>query len=336
MRKTDYEEEKELRMTERIRTPERVQDIIKRTRHKKEVPIYMMLVVLGLIAISIAVFKSLAGDGLAQIKQILAYLGLSESAPNYGKALAAILIFMSLTGGIIYTVGLFLAVLVNYYRYYAGEMAYSIRVSETNYPELNAKVKEFSRLLGFAKPPEVFVRQMNGQVNAFTSWIPGKPFIQVNAEIVDLGYMEHGDFETVGFVLAHEFGHIYLHHVQIFYAFWPMLVSFIPVIGNMILMPLLSRAREYSADRVAQALTDRSAQLDGMMMLSAGRHAYKYINPDAYIYETLVNHKRLERFARFIVNMLASHPIMPYRVWAVMDPDRKSGSLYFFKNSLNR
>lgn len=213
------------------------------------------------------------------------------------------------------------------YRTYADQMSYSIRVSEKNYPEIYQKVREYTWLLGWKKEPEVYVQQMNGSLNAFTCWVPGKVFIQLNAEIVDIAYMEHKDFDTIFFVMAHEFGHAYLHHVQLYYSFWSMLASFIPFLGSNILLPMLSRSREYSADRVAQALTGGVAQEDCMMLLGAGRHSYKYVDTQSYISEILAHYGPVERFFRWLVNLLASHPIMPYRVQAILDPYKRSGRL---------
>jgi hypothetical protein len=64
-----------------------------------------------------------------------------------------------------------------------------------------------------------------------------------------------------------------------------------------------------------------------MMMLSAGRHAYKYVNSREYIRDITARHNAVERFARWCVNLFASHPIMPYRVSAILDPTKKSGRL---------
>lgn len=310
-----------------FRTPERVKAVIKKTRHGKEVPIYLIVSVIGLIAFFIIMYNTLNENGLDLIKGVLRDIGITEDAPNFSDVLLMFLLAISFISGIGGIIGLLILMIFSYYSLYASEMSYGIRVSENNFPEIYRKVKEYTMLLGLKKEPRVFVRQMNGQINAFTSWVPGKTFIQLNAEIVDLGYMENNDFETVYFIMAHEFGHIYLHHVQLYYNIWPVLVSYIPVIGRTVLFSLLQRSREYSADRVGQALTNEAEQLDGMMMLTAGRHAYKYMDPVEYMNEIMAKHNFVERFARFVINLLASHPIMPYRVRAIMDPQRKSGKL---------
>ena len=309
-------------------TPQGVQSDIRRTRHSKEVPLYVVTIIAGIFGIWYLLHQLAAETNfLEELKNILEESEAS-SAPGVAVIIGIILFILSIVGGIGALIILLISYLVMLYKVYADQMSYSIRVSENNYPEIYAKVLEYSYLLGWRNPPEVYVQQMNGELNAFTCWIPGRVFIQLNAEIVDIAYLEHKDFDTLFFIMAHEFGHAYLHHVQLYYTFWNTFVNFIPVIGPYFLMPLLSRAREYSADRVAQALTGGKNQIDCMMLLAAGRHAYKYTN--VYDYMAWVDKRRynvLERIARFMVNMLADHPIMPYRTSAILDPYRRNGKL---------
>lgn len=305
-------------------TPESAQAAIRLTRHKKERPIYIIVSIIGVIATFIMVYQFLKDDGL--LKEILKAFE-SGKVPSASKVISMVLVTVGMLGGVVAILMFIVALLVALYRIYAGQLAYSIRVSEKNYPEIYAKVREYTRLLGLRKEPEVYVRQMNGQINAFTSWVPGRAFIQLNAEIVDLAYMEHQDFDTVYFVMAHEFGHIHLHHVQLQYIIWSLLINFVPFAGPYLLAPLLSRAREYSSDRVAQVLTGGKAQYDCLMMLMAGRHSYRYVDPYAYLEEIMYPHNFLEKLARWVTNLVASHPIMPLRASAFMDPYKKSGKL---------
>lgn len=39
------------------------------------------------------------------------------------------------------------------------------------------------------------------------------------------------------------------------------------------------------------------------------------------------NHNAIEQFARWYTNLAASHPIMSFRVRAILDPSKKSGRL---------
>ena len=305
-----------------------VREEIRRTRHRSELKLYTACILCGLIAACFVIFFfSDDFDITEEIKNLLVFLGLQEGRPDFIGVMAVLIILAGILGGIVSIIVMIVGYVTSVYALYANQLSYSIRVSEKNFPEIHRKVLEFSELLGLPSVPEVYVQQMNGELNAFTCWVPGRIFIQLNAEIVDLAYMENKDFDTVYFILAHEMGHAYLHHVQLQYAIWSMPVNFIPVLGTYILSPLLSRSREYSADRVAQALTGGNGELSAMMMLSAGRHAYKYLNPQDYLAEITRKRMPLERFAVKIVNLLASHPIMPYRTQAILDPEKRSGKL---------
>ena len=308
-------------------TPESVQSQIKRTRHKAEIPLYIISIILGSIAL-VAMYAAIFGEyGIVdKIKEGLTLADITEANPEFGSILFGFIAAFALLGGFGFFCYLVIMQLYIYYQQYSDEMCYSIRVTEENFPEIYAKAQEFSQLLGWKKAPEIYIQQMDGSINAMASWVPGKKYVHLNAEVVDIQYLEHKDFDTLCFVMAHEFGHLYLHHVQIYYNFWSSLAVTIPVAGKYFLAPLLSRAREYSADRVAQALTGECGT-ETMMFLTAGRHLYKYANAEDYMAWVNKDKNFIEKFARFVRNMLSSHPVTPFRTKAILDPTQKSGRL---------
>lgn len=313
---------------EKCLTPESVQAEIARTRHKAELPLYAFTIIAGAIAVIIVYIYAFKDSGaLEQIKDILAQENIAENSDEYKSVFTIAITFVSMVGGLGIMAFYIISYLVSLYNLYAGEMCYAIKVSEKNFPEIYAKVQEFTRLLGLKKEPEVFVQQENGSINAFACWIPGKYYIQLNAEIVELGYMENKDFDTVSFIMAHEFGHIYYHHVNMLYRFWTTFISYVPIVGALIISPLYSRSKEYTADRVAQALTGGNHQEEGMMLLASGRHAYKYMDIHDYMEKANNGHNILEKLARFVVNLFASHPVFPLRIAAILDESKKSGKL---------
>ena len=306
---------------ERVLSPMEVQDEIKRTRHKEELPLYITCSVLAAIAlVGYLAFSDAASDLFKVFED-----GITGS--NLPDGFGVIMMILGLISGSTMVIMIIVGLLLQMYQLYAGQLSYSVRVSESNFPELYAKVKEYTHLLGLNKEPEVYVQQMNGQVNAFSTWVPGKTYIQMNAEIVDLAYMENKDWDTVCFVLAHEMGHIKLHHVQLLYILLPIFVTYIPVVGPILYMAL-QRAREYSCDRVAQALTGGKSEVECMMLLGAGRHAYKHLDAARYVEEINRGHNSVERFFRWIMNLSASHPIMPFRTEAILDKSKSSGRLF--------
>ncbi len=294
-------------------------EIIKKTRHKAELP--LKYISIAITVISMFLIGLAAGLAKNDSDFKAQFLSTIEEDQQFSSIVEGLIDF-GIGCSIILVIFLVLLLLYQYYKLYAGIMSYSIKVTPTNFPEIYNKAQEFADKLGLKKVPEVYIQQHNGQINAFATYLVGKRYVQLNAEIVDIAYMENKDFDTLYFVMAHEFGHIYLRHVT-------LLTNLLTFVGKLIPLfaPTYVRAQEYSADRVAQALTDNVNSEQCMALLSSGRHLYKYVDINDYLSSAEGNHNFIERLGRFIINLLADHPITPFRVKAIMDPDRKSGRL---------
>ena len=272
---------------------------IKKVRHKAEKPLLILSVIItvvGYFLITVGVI------GLTIEPELTVEAGLVEGdmLALYGIIAAPFLLIFAL------------------YNIFARTRAYSIRVTEKNFPEIYHKSVEFAERLGLKKVPPVYIQQQNGKINAFAAAVFGKRYAKLHAELVDVAYL-HNDFETVYFVLAHEFGHIYLKHVTIPFNIFTFLARMIPVYGSM-----FSRAKEFSCDRIAQLLANSNGARE-MMLLPAGRHLYRHIDLDDY-FETL---KKESGIFLWYVNMMASHPVPVKRLAALIDPEKKSGKLLF-------
>ena len=201
---------------------------------------------------------------------------------------------------------------------YAQYRSMSIQITQKTYPEIYAIVQEFSQKLGLKKVPKVYLIQGNGILNAFSSFIPFKQYIELYADLVEVAYREHHDMPTLRFIIAHEMGHIYYKHATMHY-YYSMLVSqTIPILGS-----TASRAREYSCDRLAQLLSG-SDGIDAMMSLTAGIHLYKQVDKQDYIDHTV----EVGGFFVFCYNLVSDHPVTCKRVIALADPQKRSGKLY--------
>lgn len=201
---------------------------------------------------------------------------------------------------------------------YAQYRSMSVRITEKTYPEIYAIVEEYSQKLGLKRVPKVYMIQGNGLLNAFSSFIPFRQYIEIYADLLEVAYREHHDMDTIRFIIAHEMGHIYYKHSTMHYYYSIMLSQVIPILGS-----TASRTREYSCDRLAQLLSG-SDGIDAMMMLTAGIHLYKQVDKQDYI----DNAKTVNGFFIFCYNLASTHPIMSKRVLALDDPQQKSGKLY--------
>lgn len=155
-------------------------------------------------------------------------------------------------------------------------------------------------------------------MNAFATFILRRQYIVLLADLFEVAYLEHHDLDSIKFIIGHEMTHIRLRHSTFLYQISILFANYVPVIGT-----ALSRAREYSCDRVAQHLTGVSG-VEPMLALVVGKHLYKKVDVEDY-----VKHCHETRgFFVFIYNLLSSHPIMPKRIQALLK-DKGSGRLFF-------
>ena len=203
------------------------------------------------------------------------------------------------------------------YYYYAQTRLYSVRITERNFPEIHAIIVSYAQRLGMKQVPDAFIQQQSGVLNAFSSFIFRRQYIQINTEIFEAAYREHRDLDSVAFVIAHEISHIYYGHATLHYDLPIWFTMNLPLFGA-----IASRTREYSCDRLAQRLTDQDG-IDAMLMLLVDRHLYKSVDKIDYL-----NHALQEQgFFPWLVNLMASHPVPTKRIRALTVREG-SGELY--------
>jgi len=203
------------------------------------------------------------------------------------------------------------------YYLHAYTRSMSLRITRKNFPEVYELIETYAKKLGMEKVPEAYVMQENGVLNAFSAYIFRRQYIQINAEIFEVAYREHHDMDSLGFVIAHEMAHIYYGHATLHYNLPIWFVQSMPLVSA-----IASRAREYSADRLAQRVSG-SDGVSAMFMLMVDRHLYTRVDREDYLEQA----KKQKGFFVWIVNMFASHPIMCKRI-AALDQMEGSGKLY--------
>jgi len=213
--------------------------------------------------------------------------------------------------------GAFGAVFLSMGTTFAQTRVYSVRVSENQFPRLWDKVLEFTKRLEMKNCPAIYIKQDGGLINAFSAYFWGRNYVLLNTEIFEIAFLEHKDLEAVSFIVAHEMAHIYLHHTRFWYNASVLFARFIPVLGT-----ALSRAQEYSCDRIALELCPEGKH--GIFMLLLGRHLYKSVNVEQYLHQAEQTHGWFE----FFINLNATHPVNTRRVLAVYKPE-KGGRLLF-------
>lgn len=181
-----------------------------------------------------------------------------------------------------------------------------VRLGPEQFPELWQRVVDLSRRAGLPAPPEAYVVQAGGSLNAFaTKFFRGR-MIVLFAELLDAC---EGDEAARDMVIGHEIGHLKLGHLD-----WFMLTApgrFIPFLGS-----AYSRACELSCDRWGAALCgDLGGAARGLAILAAGGKRGAQVNLKAFVAQRAT----LDTGWMTLGHWLSSYPPLSARIEA-LDP----------------
>jgi Zn-dependent protease with chaperone function len=140
----------------------------------------------------------------------------------------------------------------------------AVKLGPEQFPELHARVVELARRAGLASPPDAYLLQAGGSLNALaTKLFRGRMIVLFSDLLEACG----DDAAARDMVIGHELGHLKSGHLDWHLAIAPGM--FVPFLGA-----AYSRAREYTCDRWGAALCgDRAGAARGLAILAAGgRH----------------------------------------------------------------
>lgn len=183
------------------------------------------------------------------------------------------LLFISIIGAVY---GLFIALFffISHLVFITHVRGSGVRLGPQQFPELWERVVTLSRQAGLASPPEAYVIQAGGSLNAFaTKFFRGR-MIVLFAELLDAC---ENDDAARDMVIGHEIGHLKLGHLDWFTLTAPG--RFIPFLGS-----AYSRACEYSCDRWGATLCgNREGAMRGLAILAAGGKRGAQVNLQAFV-----------------------------------------------------
>lgn len=150
----------------------------------------------------------------------------------------------------------------------------SVRISDQQFPEVYAVLRDHCRRLGITEVPELFLT--SGTIppfsQTFSSW--REKYIVLHQSIFDIDDLKTMD--VVAFVLAHELGAIRLNHTAV----WnEMLLTYISSIRW--LRSPLERVRTYSRDRYGAALSPTGFR--GLLINAVGRRLMDHVDITDYL-----------------------------------------------------
>ncbi|WP_446226254.1 M48 family metallopeptidase [Nocardia sp. IBHARD005] len=194
---------------------------------------------------------------------------------------------------------------------YAAQRANGVKMSPTQFPEGFRMVQEAAARFGMHKAPDAYVILGNGQINAFASGHGFRRFVVVYSDLFEIGGAAR-EPDGLAFIIGHEVGHIAAGHVSYWRQLGMFVAPWLPLLGSSLI-----RAQEYTADNHGFCFRPPGAA-GAMATLAAG----KYLNTDVGVDE-MADRAVLERGGFiWLVNAMASHPVLTWRMWALRDRSR--------------
>lgn len=253
-------------------------------RHPSEIPTYVFMVILNIV-IALALLRVAVAP--------LAWSGwLGGGTVEDVAAVAAGVLLWAIPG---------LVVVRQIQR--ASVAGTTVALSETQFPDLRAATADFAERIGLAKPPQVYLANGNGALNAFAAQSGvDNNYVTLSNEL--FANLERNNREGLRFIIGHEIAHIRLGHVSLWYQLSICFSGTIPILG-----PTLSRLREYSCDRNGAALEPAGER--GLVLLAAGRYAHDTVQ----VAELVQQGRELGGFWVELAQLPRSHPFTVRRLW---------------------
>lgn len=195
---------------------------------------------------------------------------------------------------------------------YLMQLSSSVRVSDKQYPAINAMLDDVLRIFDWPSRPKVFV-SASPQYNARTMGVKD-PFIVINSALVHLL-----DEDELRVVLAHEMGHIMSGHTlykTLAYIVANVSLAVLPL-ANVLLLPIKialaewDKKSELTADRAGLlAIQDEVIASNVLMKLSGGTDLSQ-VNLNAFFEQAMEfeSHKGALDTVHKVMNQLwISHP----------------------------
>lgn len=200
---------------------------------------------------------------------------------------------------------------------YAQQRLRGVKLSPTQYPEAHQMVLEAAHRFGLSQPPDAYVVLGNGMINAAASGHGFRRYIFVYSDLFEVGGRARNP-DALRFIIAHEVGHIAAGHTSYWRVLGTLGSQWIPFLGS-----TLSRGQEYTADNYGYLACPQGSS-GAIATLAAGKYLNNSVDVNA-LADRAVSEKG---FFVWLVNALASHPVLAWRAHALRDRSRAGHLLW--------
>ena len=185
-----------------------------------------------------------------------------------------------------------------------------VKLSEDQLPQLYSQYLGCCEKLGIKEPPEAYLLQGDGMMNAFATRFLGREFVIVLSDTIDaMNDLPDG----VNFYFGHELGHIKQGHLT--GHIWRAPVLWLPLVGA-----AYSRAKEYTCDMHGRACCSTpEVAARAMAVLAAGSDKWRLVNLVNYARQTMSN----RGFFADLHELISGYPWLTKRVARILNPEIK-------------
>ena len=280
--------------------------LLKKCRHKAEIPVTIAAVILTVLSILLVVFlvSSLGKNQWAE-EFLINNFEFEEAdiqfALKCGKylviAIVAVLV-LKLTWELFKNAGI--------------AMVEDVPVAESDYPEIFKEYREWCEKLGIKKTPKLFLATDKENLESTGITIKSSRYLRMDLSALDVRDMVEDD-NVVRFEIIHELAHIAYHHYS-----YPLLIAtvvarWLPFVKN-----VYSRIMCYSADKLVSEMIGKEECITVLLenfMVSA----YDSEQREEYVKRLDRKLNTTEKISAVLNNLTTDTPAYLYRLKAIAD-----------------
>jgi Zn-dependent protease with chaperone function len=233
----------------------------------------------------------------------------SERTLFVGSSIVSVLIWLVLLGTI---VGALYGAILGIFLFFAHAIFIAhmkgngVRITGEQFPELHEKVVRASECLGLATPPDAYVIQSGGILNAFATRYFSRNFIVLYSDLLEAC---GEDGHEIDMIIGHEVGHLALNHLKRMLFLLPARIM--PWLGS-----AYSRACEYSSDLCGMEVAGNlDESIRGLSILATGGKYARRLDVTAYVKQV----EETNGFWTSVCELNSSHPFLSKRVAALIN-----------------
>lgn len=288
-------------------SPEKVREKLKSARHKADIPLTILAVLVTLGALALVSWVAVtARDNESALNTLVEVTGMGkdlvQAILRYGGDIAIAVI--------LYLIAKITAANITF----LGKMlSNEMRLTDSRFAYIKDYYRTRAEACGMKKIPELFITGTSYETEVMKVKVRSNKAITIDKKML-LKAEQTGDWQDVEYDVCKRLARIYLGYYDLANQVFTFTAKLIPGLKE-----LLNRCRVYSTDRVVMALMGEEAAVESVFLQCYDSELYKDLDREAIVRRKLENHTRAEDLSKWLENAVSETPVSPYRLIAMLD-----------------